>query len=1356
MKKLITILLCIYMLLGFADKAQAQDQINPLMIEKYGAQYEEILIKADGDPEMLKQAENEHVKMQVFLDQIYKNPLFLEQTVQIDNFTDSPFVDRVEQEPNDFFDTADNIDDVLAMPGVLAPEYSGRLITGSLSSELDIDVYEFTVDTTRMYYFGGLHGTGLDGEPDRVSARLFHESDLDTTFVEGFLGIEGNDQIRGDILGRNTDGRGGAGLFRITGWTSPVNPETGSKLEGKFYLWVFNDDGDNGNYNMTAYSIPLETFVERKEPDFPFENLLSNAADPDFTLGTDGVLRTYMLYQPDTVKVVNPPLPSQSNSVFDQLLAEGDEDVDLFFLSYKKDHTLVVETVPYFGFYRTNEGNIGPGSSRLTDTRNRIYNPDFTSIIAEDDDGGRERMDGPNNIHSRITLTSEQLAENGLNEDGPLILWAGMWASQTRDPGRNVDNSDPGRGMYKIYAFQYADEPVEFEPNNTPENATQIAARNDLLIDADFSGSSDVDMFRVFMHEHRMYTIFTDNDTVNEDIEVRIYHEFASGPDNQITLSSDLVVENNIDVKRNGNDIVINGFVPDETGAYLIELSSNSSGDYQLGVLDKGEIFFERIKNEPDNTLSEAIQQDPLPIGPGAPTQSGMIFPSGDIDHYQFTTDEEFNITVRNTNEDLINDFPVKITLLDASLNELSTSTSGAIGFTPSTSETFVVRIEAVTDGGVGTYTISGGEPFEEKEPNNTFAQATPIVTGQLYEAALISDDVDYFSVDLKAGSLYSFRSVDNNTGAPLDVEFFDEAGGETLLDDSGWFNNYPGDNFKIANIIPQEDKIFYIKISGNAGDYKLLSRENPKFGELAEKHEPDNSIEEARALGPYLMDGQDKMFVQFNPDSARFFGDLDYFKLNLKAGQKMTAETKPVFGNTSASSDPDLWNRDTDTRLRLFDSEGTELSDDDDGGNSWYSLLTFTATEDGEFYLLVANSRGAGGGDDRSMRRGDYILNVQATFEENEPNDNFTQADENPLPDNGFVGASFTDGTDVDIFGLELEAGRIYHIRTVKENENAEIFAELFLDSDTNTNFLADGSSFNRRYSGNNIKINFIPEVSGTYYLRLTSPDGGENLEYNLYMKSNEIEPLKTSLEPNNTIEQAAALGDHPADGKKYSYMLYDESVEGFHDDLDYYQVTAFAGDTLIAESFPFDEGNLWTRDFDGFMYLFDENGTELASNDDGGQDWHSKITYIAPEDGTYYFLVIGQDAHVPPRNDDANRIRDPARGEYKFSLFKSSSVATSTDEITEIAREFKLEQNYPNPFNPTTNIRYSIDVDTDVRLDVFNLIGQRVATLVNQKQTVGTYIISFDASRLSSGLYFSRLQAGGKVQTQKMMLIK
>jgi Prolyl oligopeptidase family/Secretion system C-terminal sorting domain len=89
-----------------------------------------------------------------------------------------------------------------------------------------------------------------------------------------------------------------------------------------------------------------------------------------------------------------------------------------------------------------------------------------------------------------------------------------------------------------------------------------------------------------------------------------------------------------------------------------------------------------------------------------------------------------------------------------------------------------------------------------------------------------------------------------------------------------------------------------------------------------------------------------------------------------------------------------------------------------------------------------------------------------------------------------------------------------------------------------------------------------------------------------------------------------------------------------------------------------------------------------------------------------------------------------------------------------------FALEQNYPNPFNPSTGIRYQVSGGSDVRLEVFDVLGRKVSTLVSERQSAGRYAVTFNAAGLASGLYFYKLdvrsQAGAFSETRKMMLLK
>lgn len=98
------------------------------------------------------------------------------------------------------------------------------------------------------------------------------------------------------------------------------------------------------------------------------------------------------------------------------------------------------------------------------------------------------------------------------------------------------------------------------------------------------------------------------------------------------------------------------------------------------------------------------------------------------------------------------------------------------------------------------------------------------------------------------------------------------------------------------------------------------------------------------------------------------------------------------------------------------------------------------------------------------------------------------------------------------------------------------------------------------------------------------------------------------------------------------------------------------------------------------------------------------------------------------------------------------SPEVEVKLDEV----KQFVLEQNYPNPFNPTTTIRFSLPFSTYVSISVFNLLGENVAELLNGNLNAGYHEITFDGSKLTSGIYFYQLKAGDYKATKKFIITK
>lgn len=115
------------------------------------------------------------------------------------------------------------------------------------------------------------------------------------------------------------------------------------------------------------------------------------------------------------------------------------------------------------------------------------------------------------------------------------------------------------------------------------------------------------------------------------------------------------------------------------------------------------------------------------------------------------------------------------------------------------------------------------------------------------------------------------------------------------------------------------------------------------------------------------------------------------------------------------------------------------------------------------------------------------------------------------------------------------------------------------------------------------------------------------------------------------------------------------------------------------------------------------------------------------------------------------------PDSGTDDIILIKYSQITKVQSNSNLIPNEIKLFQNYPNPFNPITNIKYQVTTSADVKVSIFNVLGKEVAVLINEKQNPGIYDLKWDASNLSSGIYFYNLQINGNIlDTKKLILIK
>jgi len=101
-------------------------------------------------------------------------------------------------------------------------------------------------------------------------------------------------------------------------------------------------------------------------------------------------------------------------------------------------------------------------------------------------------------------------------------------------------------------------------------------------------------------------------------------------------------------------------------------------------------------------------------------------------------------------------------------------------------------------------------------------------------------------------------------------------------------------------------------------------------------------------------------------------------------------------------------------------------------------------------------------------------------------------------------------------------------------------------------------------------------------------------------------------------------------------------------------------------------------------------------------------------------------------------------------------NGVISVNNITTEIPKYFSLSQNYPNPFNPVTMIKFALPKASFVTLKVYDMLGREVAELVNGQKSAGQYIVDFDASSLTSGIYFYRLESNGFADVKRMVVLK
>ncbi len=355
--------------------------------------------------------------------------------------------------------------------------------------------------------------------------------------------------------------------------------------------------------------------------------------------------------------------------------------------------------------------------------------------------------------------------------------------------------------------------------------------------------------------------------------------------------------------------------------------------------------------------------------------------------------------------------------------------------------------------------------------------------------------------------------------------------------------------------------------------------------------------------------------------------------------------------------------------------------------------------------------------------------------------------------------------GTNVSVFAQGIISGNPLHGTPVFSPDMSELYWPQAEPDFSNTNIYVS-KKINDQWT--------VPEVtsfSGAYHddNSVFSPDG-QKIFFNsmrIHNGSSKERIWYVTRQVDGTWSEAFSVGDeineeelHWQVGVDLNGGIYFQSG----------RQPSFGGGDLFFSDFvnqqlqtPVNMGStINTSEYDSMPFIDQHNRFMIFCRDDGiylaerlyGGSWAEpqRITSINPNikgicpqitpDGNYLFFAI--------MNNTVSTV-------YWTSAQFINDLVTDVDgSVSELPDAIKLYQNYPNPFNPSTTIKYLIPEESKVMLEVFNILGNRIITLVDELKPPGNYEVKFDASSLSSGMYFYRLQSSTGVSVTKKLVLQ
>ncbi len=208
--------------------------------------------------------------------------------------------------------------------------------------------------------------------------------------------------------------------------------------------------------------------------------------------------------------------------------------------------------------------------------------------------------------------------------------------------------------------------------------------------------------------------------------------------------------------------------------------------------------------------------------------------------------------------------------------------------------------------------------------------------------------------------------------------------------------------------------------------------------------------------------------------------------------------------------------------------------------------------------------------------------------------------------------------------------------------------------------------------------------------------------------------------------------MGIHFQEGTTLGWIACDDgNIDHTTDGYDWYmQPSPDSNDISLISVCFIDTSQGWTAGWGGL----------ILHTTNGGQDWERVADGLTDNSFTTIFAVSSTEVYAVGVN----------------GTFLKYGDMTGIDDNKQLPARVSLHQNYPNPFNVSTSIRFELNRQSQITLDIYNVLGSKITTITNGIYPAGNHAVSFDASPYASGIYFYKLDTGDYTETKKMLLIK